>query len=281
MNYFQKWLLLPAFFAVVVHVGNTFFFDITTSPLAGLFSCFMAVWGTLYITNWRRHTHELNTLWDDYTVTEDIESFRKEFYGETRTNQVTDTPELHFTSLQRLPLYFKSFLICMPCLFTAMMVIIAFLNLTGVIRPGKSKFFDIPFLSRYADPGQLFDPDGYCNMCAGAAQAGITVCMNLAFRSVAKWTTEMENHRTQKDFNRSVFVKRFIFEFTDFQLYLFYIGFVQLDIKLLRVNLLALFMVDEIRRVVCEVILPSIVQNTDKITEGIKKAVGNKKIVEA
>lgn len=47
------------------------------------------------------------------------------------------------------------------------MVIVSFLNMTGVIRPEKNRFFDIPFLSRLADPGAIFDPEGYCNICAG------------------------------------------------------------------------------------------------------------------
>ena len=68
MNYFQRWLLLPAVFAILSYVGNFFYDDISRNPLAGLFSAFMAVWGTIYITCWRRRTHELNTLWDDYTV---------------------------------------------------------------------------------------------------------------------------------------------------------------------------------------------------------------------
>ena len=101
-------------------------------------------------------------------------------------------------------------------------------------------------------------------MIPSIAQAIITVAMNFGFRSVAKYTAELENHRTQKAFNNSVFIKRFIFEFTDFQLYLFYIGLYQLDIKLLRVNLIALFMVDEFRRVATEVILPYFMQTKGK-----------------
>ena len=104
----------------------------------------------------------------------------------------------------------------MPCLFGAMMVIIAFLKMTGVLRPEKQAFFDIPALSRLADPGAIFDPNGYTNLLPAIAQAGITVIMNFAFRRVAKYTAELENHKTQKDFNKSVFIKRFIFEFTDF-----------------------------------------------------------------
>lgn len=129
----------------------------------------MAIWGTLYITMWRRHTHEINTTWDDYVVQEDLENFRKEFYGDTRIDEVTDQPELYFTFRQRLPLYIKSFLICLPCLFGAMMVIVAFLNMTGVIRPTEHSYFDIPFLSRLADPGAVFDPEGYTNIVPSIA----------------------------------------------------------------------------------------------------------------
>lgn len=50
-----------------------------------------------------------------------------------------------------------------------MLVIIAFLNMTGVIRPTPNSKFDIPFLSRLADPGQIFDPEGYTNMVPSIA----------------------------------------------------------------------------------------------------------------
>lgn len=54
-------------------------------------------------------------------------------------------------------------------------------------------------------------------------------------------------------------------------MYLFYIGLYQQHIGLLRVNLVSLFMVDEIRRVVCEVVIPHLTQNSDKISEKVKE----------
>jgi hypothetical protein len=66
-------------------------------------------------------------------------------------------------------------------------------------------------------------------------------------------------------------VKRFIFEFTDCQLYLFYIGIYQRHIGLLRMNLISLFMVDEIRRVLLETLIPYCIQNKDKIENAAKK----------
>lgn len=53
-----------------------------------------------------------------------------------------------------------------------------------------------------------------------------------------------------------MFIKRFIFEFTDCMLYLIYIGIYQRDIANLRFNLVSLFMVDEIRRVLLESVIP-------------------------
>ena len=94
--------------------------------------------------------------------------------------------------------------------------------------------------------------------------------MNTKFRDVAHYTAAMENHKTQRSYNNSVFIKRFIFEFTDFQLYLFYIGIYQLDIVMLRVNLISVFMVDEIRRIVVEAVIPYLTQNKDEISKDVQ-----------
>ena len=96
-------------------------------------------------------------------------------------------------------------------------MIICFLNMTGVIRPEHHQgFFDIPMLSSMADPGAIFDPESNMNMVISGVQALVTVIMNLAFRRVAIWTSEFENHKTIRLYNNSVFIKRFVFEFTDF-----------------------------------------------------------------
>lgn len=153
--------------------------------------------------------------------------------------------------------YVQSFLVCFPCWVGCCFIIVAFLNATGVIRPHHhSGWFDMPSLSKLADEGALFDPEGNANMIAAIAQAILTMVMNIYFAKIANWTANLENHKTQRAYNNSVFIKRFIFEFTDFQLYLFYIGIYQLDIVMLRVNLISVFMVDEIRRILMEAVIP-------------------------
>jgi len=53
-------------------------------------------------------------------------------------------------------------------------------------------------------------------MVVSIVQCVVTIIMNLAFRRVATWTADFENHKTQHSYDYSVFIKRFIFEFTDF-----------------------------------------------------------------
>ncbi len=75
-----------------------------------------------------------------------------------------------------------------------------------------------------------------------------------------------------------MFIKRFIFEFTDFQLYLFYIGIYQMHLGLLKNNLIGLFCVDEFRRIFCESILPYFMQHKDEIQHNIKKQLSLRKV---
>jgi hypothetical protein len=168
---------------------------------------------------------------------------------------------------QRLPLYLVSFTLCIPCMIACLGVIVCFLNMTGVIRPEHhGGVFDIAILSAMANEGAIFDPNGNMNMVISAVQAVVTILINMQFRKVAVWTADFENHKSQYAYEYSIFIKRFIFEFTDFQLYLFYIGIYQMNMGLLRTNLISLFMIDEFRRILCESIIPYFTQNKDEIS---------------
>lgn len=71
-------------------------------------------------------------------------------------------------------------------------------------------------------------------------------------------------------------LKRFVFEFCDSFVYLLYIGLYELNISLLRTNLVTLFMFDEIRRTVTEVAIPYIMLNRKKMEKKLKKEIKRK-----
>lgn len=64
--------------------------DIETSPLGGLFSLMMAVWGTVYVCFWRRKCRGLTVLWDAGGKKDEQEKVRKEFKGEMAFDPITD-----------------------------------------------------------------------------------------------------------------------------------------------------------------------------------------------
>lgn len=168
MNFMLKFLLVPATFAIVVYIGNMAFYTNESSPLSACYSLMMTFWGVVFTVAWRRHCHGLNILWDDYVTENDTETLRKEFKGRLAINPVTDKPDTVFTFRERLPYYLFSALICIPCLGLCMLVIVCFLNMTGVIRPEHHEgFFDIPYLSNMANPGAIFDPESNLNMVVG------------------------------------------------------------------------------------------------------------------
>ena len=84
--------------------------------------------------------------------------------------------------------------------------------------------------------------------------------LNTKFRSTAKSMTDYENHKYQSTYDNSLIIKRFSFEFFDCFLPLIYLGWYELDFALLRQTVIMLYVVDEIRRVATESLIPNLMQ---------------------
>lgn len=80
--------------------------------------------------------------------------------------------------------------------------------------------------------------------------------INLAYTKLSKKSTKRENHKTTVNFNDSLIIKRFIFELINRFMHLWYIAFVEFDIATLKELMSKLFIIDEIRKVVTETLLP-------------------------
>ena len=66
MNYFLKWISVPALLGLAIRITNYFLFeDISKSPLNAAFSIGMAFWGILFATNWKRNQYSLQIIWQN------------------------------------------------------------------------------------------------------------------------------------------------------------------------------------------------------------------------
>jgi len=102
--------------------------------------------------------------------------------------------------------------------------------------------------------------------------------MNDIFSKIAIYTTDRENHKYQSTYDNSLILKRFVFEFFDCFLPLFYFGWWELNFKMLRSNVISIYIADEFRRVATETIIPYVMQNATKKFQTVGNEVKRKKI---
>jgi hypothetical protein len=156
-------------------------------------------------------------------------------------------------------------MMCFPHFLVVVVFNAMFLNLTGIVDPTRHHaLFQIEMLSDLCKKEAIFDPNSNMALIPTIVQVIISIILDLNFKKVAARATEVENHRTQTDFNNSLIIKRFAFMFCDYFLYLFYIGIYELRIDLLRTSLSFLFMIDEVRRILIEAVIPWFAQNQAK-----------------
>jgi anoctamin-10 len=200
--------------------------------------------------------------------------------GVPKINPVTEQIEPYYPTSERYKRYLESMVVCFLLLMVIFVYLVAMYNITGVIT-AEGKFhsiFYIEWLADFAKEGAIFDAQTNWVLIPTIAQTVITMILNSMFRSFAKQLTERENHKYQSDFDDSLIIKRFSFEFYDCFLPLIYFGWWELNFKMLRDSVISLYIVDELRRVAVESLLPYITQNHQKVKNAIRLSITKKSI---
>lgn len=123
----------------------------------------------------------------------------------------------------------------------------------------------IPAVADLCKPGAIFDVNTNWAYIPTIGQAITTTIVNGYFREVAGFTSDRENHKYQSNYDFSLIVKRFMFEFSDCFLPLLYLGWWELNFPILRQSVISIYVVDEIRRVATESLIPYLTQNSGNI----------------
>ena len=130
------------------------------------------------------------------------------------------------------------------------------LNARGFVDPNhKLLYFET--LSSWAAPGGIFDAQTWWGQVPNLVHVIVTnVFDENVYRPLAKKLTKIERHLSVKTHSNSIIMKFFIYEFIITFADFFYIAFVRLDIEGLREQLLSLFFIDVIRRLISESLIP-------------------------
>jgi hypothetical protein len=171
------------------------------------FSCFMAIWATLFLEFWKRKESCHAMKWGTNGFEEE-ELTRPQFEGIPMKSPVNGHEYLYFPAREKLRRRISS----MATISGFIAIVIA---IVGSIFLLKLVLSGIPATSSSA------------SIIASLANAVQIQVMNLIYGQVAVRLTDYENHRTDTEYEDSLIGKTFVFQFVNSFAALFYITFLK------------------------------------------------------
>ena len=275
MGFLTRWLLFPGILGLLLFLFRWYrqdtIYEDEFTPFYGLITF---LWGVLFLRFWERHEHRLAYQWGTYSLSpyerQKFFSVRPQFKGYLRKSPVTGLVETYYPPMRRRFKYIISAAVTAAMLTVAFLVMILSLNLQGYIRPYSNPKrwdesnphpFHVRWLSVLSEEEQIFDAtSSWRSLLPVGLHVICILTLNSIYRVVAKALTSWENHETNIDHRNSLVLKRFLFEAFDCYVALFYLAFYERDVNRLRMELIAVFQIDTLRRVLLECIVPMLVR---------------------
>ena len=268
-SFYTMFLIPMAFFGLLHWFLDWFLrFDFIYNNI--LFACFNLVAVTIFLELWKRRSNELSFEFGTMGKLRHKRP-RPAFRGEFGLNPVTGREEIQYPYKNTMK---TLFLISIPA--TALCLIVAFSMMLLSFETEK-------WMTEWIGD----DTSLVCQAMAylpGVAYSVLVLVMNLKYLHFAHWLTELENHRTQEQFERHVVAKLILFEFVNTFLALFYIAFYLRDVSMVKSQLQTQLIVTQIVNQLQETALPIVLKRPsskkimNKISKKISKGGKNSKI---
>jgi hypothetical protein len=210
INYFSKVLSIPSFSGVAVFVLQRIYQpEDRIIIIANVLYCiYVSVWAAVFIEFWKRRENCLAIKWGQTDYEED-EVPRPQFSGTTRRSPIDDEmDDVYYNPNKRYKFFMFSILI------TSVFIGLVISAVLGIIVLRWQLTDELTFSG--------FDLAGPVCSSINAVQIQI---FNVIFNRVATKLNNLENHRTQSDYESSLIIKSYVFQFVNSFFSLFYIGF--------------------------------------------------------
>lgn len=256
MQFFTLWLIPLGALGFLLWYIRPAGVTVDKSALLPFYGLFVVLYSQVFVKGWSRLSNSYSYVWGCSEFLQD-EDIRGDFHGELAISRITGKPELYYAPYKRWLSYCFSAIVTGAALVVAFCVMVCSFNLQGYMSDVESPFH-VPVIHQFSNPGSIFDPNGnpIIALIPVVLHSFGILMLNMLYRSIAEWLTEIENHRTESEHESAVVLKRFLFEAFDCYIPLFYLAFWELDADLLRAELVALFTTDSVRRVATETLLP-------------------------
>uniref|UniRef100_UPI00358E4EFF anoctamin-4-like n=1 Tax=Myxine glutinosa TaxID=7769 RepID=UPI00358E4EFF len=184
------------------------------------FAIFMAVWATVFLEFWKRRRAELVYEWDLLDLEEEEEIIRPEFeakYSKSeRINPITGKPEPHQSfsdKCSRLLASASGIFLMIGVVIVAVFGVVAY----RVIMLSVFITFERQFMDSHYPVGQA--GTGACLIFV------VIMLLNVVYEKIALYLTNLEQPRTESEWENSFTLKMFLFQFVNLNSSTFYVAF--------------------------------------------------------
>jgi anoctamin-10/anoctamin-7 len=212
LSHYVTWLILPAIMGFLCWLDVAANDNNPNSKSAPVFAAFMAIWATLFLEAWKRKEKTYAMRWGMVGF-ESSQRTRAKFEGKPAPHPVTGEPYEYFPRQWQQLRIVQSSTVVLGLMLVVLGIIASIFVLKIVLANSKE-------LILYGD----FQAGSTIASVVNAVQ--ITV-LNSVYSGIAVKLTEFENHRTDSQFEDSLTLKTFSFQFLNSFSALFYIAFVK------------------------------------------------------
>ncbi|KAK6291157.1 hypothetical protein J4Q44_G00384530 [Coregonus suidteri] len=193
-----------------------------------VFAVFMAIWVTVFLEFWKRYQAELEYDWDTVEFLEQEEQPRPEYEAKCnheRINPVTRVKEnVPYTACGRcirVSLGIGTVLFWIVLILASVVAIIVY-RLAVFFSFSTSLQSDLKELEPFKE---YVTAQMATSVTASIISFVVIMVLNILYEKVAIWITDFELPRTKTDYENSLTLKMFLFQFVNYYSSCFYIAF--------------------------------------------------------
>lgn len=217
LGFYTKMLIFPSIAGIITYaVIETQ--DIQKGEDQGYiliaFAVFVVVWSSIFAEVWKRKNGLFNSLWGLHGYHRSFR-YRAQFRGTKSYNPITDAEEMTYESKTKRR---RAFLISM----------VVVLMMVGIVCVALFALFLLKHtINEQNTNGKYTKYRSSLTMGVTGLNAIQILILNTVYRGVAKKLNDLENHRTDREYENHLVIKVFLFQFCNSFASFFYIAFVK------------------------------------------------------
>ncbi|XP_070542017.1 anoctamin-8-like isoform X2 [Ptychodera flava] len=270
LGHYTVALVLPAFFGLFLwfYTGDD---DVSQDRSFAIFALFNVVWATLYLEAWKRKGAELAYKWGTLdTKDELIDEPRPLYTGPLHISEITGRPEPYFAPWKR---HVYRYCVTVPVMFLCVCVVVVSMLFCFELQEYINKKIASGDLPGWLRSFPLFPMFAWWMKQLPKILLAVMVgILEDIYKKVAYWLNDLENYRTEENYENHLIIKLIIGQFCNSFLALFYIAFYLQDMARLRQQLAALLITRQVIGNFKESLLPYLLERYKTIKMTYKLA---------